>query len=338
MDPRAALERVVYLLDRSLAPQPKVRAFLHAIDVVASLEPGELEELHRTGRLTELGGIGSSTGAVIANALEDRPCSYINELEIASAIPIGEGAEIQDALRGDCHTHSTWSDGGASIEAMAKAAAALGHDYMVLTDHSARLTIAHGLDAARLEAQLDEIEGLREALNPLQLLTGMEVDIFEDGTLDMDDEMLGRLDVVVASVHSKIAMPEEQMTQRMLRAVESPHVDVLGHCTGRKVMTPGNKGRRGSTFDAEKVFAACEQYGTAVEINCRPERQDPPDDLLELALDVGCLFAISSDAHAPGQLEWLPFGCDKAARQGIEPERIINTWAPESLRQWAASR
>jgi putative hydrolase len=134
------------------------------------------------------------------------------------------------------------------------------------------------------------------------------------------------------------------MTKRMVMAVASPHVDVLGHCTGRKV--PGSQrqvgqsdfaGRVGSRFDPEIVFAACARFDTAVEINCRPERQDPPDDLLTLALDWGCKIAIDTDAHAPGQLEWQPFGCDKAARHGVEPEEVINTWDPDELIEWAAA-
>lgn len=338
MDPKPYLERVIYLLDRALAPAPKVRAFQRAIEVVSSLGPGELETLHRTGRLYDLPGIGTSTGGVIADAIEERPCSYLEALGASSAIPIGEGAALRAAIRGDCHTHSNWSDGGASITAMVDAAAALGHDYMVLTDHSARLTIAHGLDASRLGEQLDEIDELRSQMHDFRLLSGMEVDILEDGSLDMDDEMLARLDVVVASVHSKLSMNEPDMTRRMLRAVESSHVDIFGHCTGRKVVRDGHKGRAGSQFDAEKVFAACERNGTAVEINCRPERQDPPDELLEIAMAAGCFFAISTDAHAPGQLEWQPYGCDKAARHGIEAQRIINTWSGDVILDWANSR
>ena len=160
---------------------------------------------------------------------------------------------------------------------MARTAQALGHEYMVVTDHSPRLTIAHGLNRERLLQQLDEIEALNEELAPFRILTGMEVDILEDGSLDQDDDLLERLDVVVASVHSKLRMPEQEMTRRMVMAVASPHVDILGHCTGRKVV---GTGRPQSQFDAEIVFAACARFDTAVEINCRPERQDPPEELL----------------------------------------------------------
>jgi putative hydrolase len=217
---------------------------------------------------------------------------------------------------------------------MAQTAQELGHEYIVLTDHSARLTIAHGLSAERLEQQLVEVARLNEELAPFRILTGMEVDILEDGTLDMTDEMLSRLDVVVASVHSKLSMEKAEMTRRMVLAVANPNTDILGHCTGRKVV---GRGRPQSKFDAELVFAACARFDKAVEINCRPERQDPPEDLLQLALDWGCKVSIDTDAHAPGQLEWQPYGCDKAARMGIEPSEIVNTMSADDLVAWAAS-
>jgi putative hydrolase len=160
----------------------------------------------------------------------------------------------------------------------------------------------------------------------------MEVDILEDGRLDLSDELLGRLDVVVASVHSKLRMERQAMTERMVRAAASPHVDILGHCTGRMI------GKRPpSTFDADYVFAACAQFGTAVEINCRPERLDPPRELIDLALEYGCWFAIDSDAHATGQLEWQPHGCDRAAEREVPIERIVNTLTADDLLAWVAA-
>jgi putative hydrolase len=334
MDPTVALDRIVYLLDRELAPAPKVKAFVKARELVEEIDPDELRHLHEEGRLKELPGIGESTGRAIAEALDGNVPAYLTKLEETSAIPMGEGAAIRAALKGDCHTHSLWSDGGAPIAAMAKAAQDLGHEYLVMTDHSARLTIAHGLSAERLEEQLVEIEGLNEELAPFRILTGMEVDILEDGSLDMTDEMLAKLDVVVASVHSKLSMERSEMTRRMVLAMASPHTDILGHCTGRKVV---GKGRPQSKFDAELVFAACARFGKAVEINCRPERQDPPEDLLKLALDWGCKVSIDTDAHAPGQLEWQPYGCDKAARMGIDPGDIVNTMAADDLVAWAGT-
>ena len=334
MHPADALDRIVYLLDRALAETTKVRAFARARDVLQDVGDDEVAKLHATGKLTELAGIGPTTARVIGEALDGDVPSYLVHLEDETIIPLGEGADLRAALKGDCHTHSTWSDGGASIESMARTAIALGHDYMVLTDHSPRLTVAHGLSADRLRAQLDEVFALNERLTPFRVLTGIEVDILVDGALDQRDDLLARLDVVVASVHSKLRMERSEMTRRMVNAVASPHVDILGHCTGRKLV---GSGRPPSQFDAEIVFAACAQFDTALEINCRPERQDPPDELLELAIDWGLRFAVDTDAHAPGQMEWQVYGCDKAARHGIEPERIVNTMAADDLVEWAAT-
>jgi putative hydrolase len=334
MRPADALDRIVYLLDRVLAETTKVRAFARARDVVLEVGDDEIARLHAAGKLTDLAGIGPTTAKVITEALDGGIPSYLAKLEGETVLPVGEGEAVRAALRGDCHTHSTWSDGGAEIEKMARTAIALGHEYMVLTDHSPRLTIAHGLNAERLVAQLDEVAALNERLAPFRILTGIEVDILEDGTLDQTDELLARLDVVVASVHSKLRMERADMTRRMVTAVASPHVDILGHCTGRKLV---GRGRPPSTFDAEYVFAACARFDTALEINCRPERQDPPDELVELALHWDLRFAVDTDAHAPGQMEWQVYGCDKAARHGIEPERIVNTMDADDLVAWAAA-
>ncbi|MBX3312846.1 MAG: PHP domain-containing protein [Actinobacteria bacterium] len=340
MDVIEALERVVYLQDRALLPTQKTAAFLKARDIVAELPDGELDARLAAGTLTELPGIGPSTAKVITQAAAGGVPDRITELEESTRIPLGEGAALRAALKGDCHTHSTWSDGGASIATMARTARDLGHEWLVMTDHSPRLTIAHGLDRNRLAAQLDEIAALNEELAPFRVLTGMEVDILVDGGLDQDEDMLARLDVVVASVHSKMKMPEREMTERMVMAIASPHVDILGHCTGRKVkgfLPDQTEVRPQSAFDAELIFAACARFDTAVEINCRPERQDPPPDLLDLALEWGCKISIDTDAHAPGHLEFLAYGCDKAVAHGIEPERIVNTWSADDLLAWTAS-
>lgn len=326
-----ALERAIYLLDRDLAPSQKVRAFKRAVEIVTEVGSDEITARVAAGTITDLDGIGPSSGRVITEAIQRVDDGYLTELDEQTRVVAGVGAQLRAALRGDCHSHSTWSDGGAELPRMAGAAMALGHDYLVATDHSARLTIAHGLDEARLEKQLDEIARLNERYAPFRILSGMEVDIFDDGSLDLNDEFLGRLDVVVASVHSKMRMPSDAMTRRMATAVANPHVDILGHCTNRKL---SGGGRPPSDFNAEIVFAACAQFDTAVEINCRPERQDPPEELLALALEWDCKVSINTDAHAPGQLEWQPYGCDKAALLGVPVENIINTWPVEELLAW----
>lgn len=334
MSPADALDRVVYLLDRDLAEGRRIQAYVKARDLVRELGDDVIAARHAEGSLLDLPGIGASTGKVIALALDGGIDEHLATLDAETAIEVGEGGALRATLRGDCHSHTTWSDGGASLDEMVRTAISLGHEYLVVTDHSPRLTIAHGLNRERLVAQLDEIERVREQVAPFRVLTGIEVDILQDGGLDQDDDLLERLDIVVASVHSKLSMPEPEMTRRMVLAVASPHVDILGHCTGRKVV---GAGRPQSTFDADIVFAACARFDTAVEINCRPERQDPPEELLSLAIDWGCKVAIDTDAHAPGQLEWQAYGCDKAARLGIEPDQIVNALPADDLIAWAAS-
>jgi putative hydrolase len=329
MTPVEALERVVHCLDRAHETGFKTKAFVRALEVVRATPPEELETRAAAGTLKDLDGIGDSTARLITETLHG-DTSYVGKIEGETQVTITDGgARYRAALKGDCHLHSRWSDGGATIEAMARTARDLGHDYMVLTDHSPRLTIAHGLSKERLEQQLADVAVLNDKMAPFRILTGIEVDILEDGALDHTDDVLGQLDVVVASVHSKLRMERQAMTERMVRAVASPHVDILGHCTGRMI------GKRDpSTFDADYVFAACAQFHTAVEINCRPERLDPPRPLLELAIEYGCYFSIDSDAHATGQLEWQPLGCNRAAECEVPLERVINTWPVDDLLRW----
>jgi putative hydrolase len=333
MTPVQALEQAIHYLDRAHDTGFKTKAFVRALDVVRSLPPEEIETRNTAGTLDQLDGIGAATARLVGEALAGGESSYLAKLDAETQVPITEAGKVfRDALRGDCHMHSRWSDGGATIEAMARTAIALGHEYMVLTDHSPRLTVAHGLSAERLVQQVDDVATLNERLAPFRILTGIEVDILEDGTLDHGDDVLSQLDLVVASVHSKLKMPEREMTERMVRAVASPHVDILGHCTGRMI------GKRDpSAFDPDYVFAACAQFRTAVEINCRPERLDPPRELLKLAIDYGCFFSIDSDAHATGQLEWQPLGCDRAAEVGVPLDRVINTWSADALLAWTAA-
>jgi putative hydrolase len=320
------LRQIAFQLERAGAPTYRVRAFRRAAQVVDDLPAAELEQHIGAGTLRSLAGIGPVTAEVIAQAADGKQPDYLETL-LGEAVP-AQRSDLRAALRGDCHTHSDWSDGGSPPREMAESARDLGHEWMALTDHSPRLTVASGLSAERLQAQLELIGRLNADLAPFRILTGIEVDILDDGALDQSEDLLGQLDVVVASVHSHLRMPAPPMTDRMVAAVRNSHVDVLGHCTGRLIT---GRGRPESVFDPEAVFGACRDHGVAVEINCRPERQDPPDRLLRLAVEAGCVFAIDTDAHAPGQLDWLGSGCSRAEKFGIGPDRVLNAHSADDL-------
>ncbi|MBV8086460.1 MAG: PHP domain-containing protein [Chloroflexi bacterium] len=333
MNPVEALERIGYLLERGREATYRVRAYRGAAAAIRALSDEELRDLAAKGRLQTLQGVGEKTEQVILEALAGEVPGYLRKLE--GNLDQEEDARakaLRAALTGDCHCHSDWSDGGSPIFEMAVAARELGHQFMALTDHSPRLTVAKGLSPERLRRQLDIVRELNQELAPFQILTGIEVDINEDGTLDQEPELLAELDLVVASVHSKLRSDSETMTGRMLAAIAHPQVNILGHCTGRIVV---GRGRPESTFDHERVFAACAEHDVAVEINSRPERLDPPKRLLALARDLGCCFSIDTDAHAPGQLEWQTYGCDRAAACEVPPDRIVNTKAMDDFLAWS---
>lgn len=327
MDAAEALLEIASLLERERASRYRAKAFRQAAAVLADL-PDEI--LRDATRLRAQKGIGASTFEVIQQAQQGMVPDYL--VELRGEVEPERRSALRAGLRGDLHSHTDWSDGTTSIETMVAAARALGHEYLAITDHSPRLRVARGLSAERLREQIPLVHGRSD--DALTVLAGIEVDILEDGALDQTAELLAELDIVVASVHSKLRMDAGPMTRRMLAAVADPHVNVLGHCTGRLVQ--GERGTRPpSQFDARAVFAACAENGVAVEINSRPERQDPPDELIAIALDEGCLFAIDSDAHAPGQLSLLDHGAERAEAAGVPAERIVTTWGLERLRAWA---
>ena len=337
--PVDALRRVAFLLERSRAGSYRVEAFRNAKMVISGLSEDEVRSRAKDGTLKELPGVGSSTATVIAEAAEGEMPAYLQSLQEKETKPLTNGGEeLYAALVGDLHSHSNWSDGGSPIQEMVLTAFELGQEWMALTDHSPRLTVANGLSVERLTAQLGVVDAINDGLSDqFRLLKGIEVDILDEGDLDQTDAMLDQLDIVTASVHSKLSMDSGPMTKRMVTAVLNPRVNVLGHCTGRMVM--GSRGTRPqSKFDAEAVFEACLEGNTAVEINSRPERQDPPDELIQLARDIGCTFTIDSDAHAPGQLDFKALGCERAERLGIPAERIVTTWPVERVLEWASWR
>lgn len=327
MEPIDALTEIAALLERERASRYRSKAFRTAAAAIAGLDRDELSD---AASLRRRAGIGDSTFAVIQQALAGEVPDYLAQLRARYA---PARSALRALLRGDLHCHSDWSDGTTPIADMVTAARALGHEYLALTDHSPRLRVANGLSAERLREQLGVVAGLSG--DGFTLLSGIEVDILDDGALDQDDALLGELDVVVASAHSKLRMDAAAMTRRLVAAASHPRVDVLGHVTGRLIA--GERGTRPpSTFDARAVFDACAAHGVAVEINARPEREDPPDELIAVALEAGCLFAIDSDAHAPGQLGLLDEGAARAERAGVPPERIVTTWPLDRLRAWTA--
>jgi len=346
-DPVEDLRRIAFLLERTLESSYRVKAFRTAAAALAALPSDDVALLARTGGLRTITGIGERTAAVVEESVAGHVPEYLAALEATAAGPLAEGGDaLRAALRGDLHLHSDWSDGGSPIEEMARTAAALGHEYAALTDHSPRLTVARGLTPQRLRRQLEVVARVDADVRPFHLLTGIEVDVLADGGLDQEPELLAELDVVVASVHSDLRMPADAMTRRMIAAIADPHTDVLGHATGRYVIdrqflqgrfsgrTRSGRARPESQFDARQVFAACVQAGVAVEINSRPERLDPPLRLIRRAVEAGCLFAIDTDAHAPGQLDWQPLGCARAEACGVPAERVVNTWPLPDLLAW----
>jgi putative hydrolase len=350
-DPVADLRHIAFLLERANEATYRVRAFRSAANALAALPADEVAARAADGTLTKVSGVGDVTARCVTESLAGEEPVYLRRLLSTEGVNLDAAAtDLRTALKGDCHTHSDWSDGGSPIEEMALSAVELGHEYVVLTDHSPSLKVARGLTADRLRKQLDYVAAVNEQLpEGFRILTGIEVDILADGSLDQDEELLARLDVVVGSVHSGLRDDSARMTRRMLAAIANPHLDILGHCTGRMVANrpvgaegPGDRGHRKrlrppSDFDAAAVFAAIVEHGKALEINSRPERQDPPKRLMRQALEAGCMFVINTDAHAPGQLDWQKYGCERAALCGVTADRVVNTWPAEKVVDWAAA-
>lgn len=236
-------------------------------------------------------------------------------------------------LRGDFHSHSTWSDGGATIAQMAQAAIARGYAYLGVSDHTHSLTITGGLDETRIRAQWVEIDRLNAELAPFRLLKSAEVEIRRDGALDLPDAVLAGLDIVIASLHNGLRDERAAVTGRLLGAINSPHVDIIAHPSGRIV-----GGRAGADYDWDAIFAAAAATGTALEINAAPERLDLNDEHARRALAAGVLLTIDCDAHEPANLDLMPFGLAVARRAWTPPERVLNTRPLEEVLAWATNR
>lgn len=256
----------------------------------------------------------------------------LGEVEMAGAGRLPDLTTLE-AIRGDLHVHSTWSDGRSTIHEIALAAKEQGYEYIAITDHSQALKIAGGLTRDDLLRQREEIARVKEAVPGVQILAGVEVDILADGSLDLDDEILAELDLVVASIHSGLRQDREKLTQRLVRAIAHPHVDIIGHPTGRLL------GERGAAdVDIDRVIEAAAEHQTALEINASPQRLDLKDALARRAAEAGVLLAVNTDAHETGQLAFMELGVGVARRAWCTPAQILNAKSWDELLRWLKER
>jgi putative hydrolase len=314
------LSEIGYLLRQDPEEKFRAKAFSAAAWSLAVTRPN-LEALHGSNELTTLEGVGAGIAKVLAEVLETGHSRYLDRLREQSKQPARDDESVLDfaQYRGDVHSHSTWSDGKATMLEMARGAEAMGYSYLGVTDHSPRIKVVNGLDADRLLAQSREMAEVQAQVPRVALLQGIEVDILEDGALDLPDMVLELLDVVIASPHMKLRQEPAAMTERMLRAVSHPYVDVIGHPTGRR---PGS--REGASYDFEAVFKEAARNGVALEIDCDPARMDLSPEMARLALELGCNFTLDADAHAPAEFAYVPMGMWMARRAGIPQNRILN--------------
>ena len=247
------------------------------------------------------------------------------EIEAAAKGPLPELIQVAD-MRGDLHMHSTWSDGRSSIEEMVTACAARGYEYMVISDHSKSLAMTGGLDAYRLRLQWAEIDQVRARHPEIRILRAMEVDILGDGSLDLEDEMLAGLDLVLVSLHSRFDLPADQQTERVLKALSHPEVNIFCHPTARLI----NR-RKPVEMDLDLILRRAAELGVAVELNSSPNRLDLKDTHLKLARELGCKVVIDTDAHRIGELDLMRYGVEQARRAGLRPEDVLNTLPYEAF-------
>jgi putative hydrolase len=314
------LSEIGYLLRQDPEERFRAKAFSAAAWSLAIQRPN-LARLHTANELTSIEGVGPGIAKVLAELQETGHSRYVDRLRERMKQPARNDESVLDFGRyqGDVHSHSNWSDGKATMLEMARGAEALGYRYLGVTDHSPRITVVHGLNADRLLAQSREMAEVQAQVPGVALLQGIEVDILEDGALDLPDMVLELLDVVIASPHVKLRQEPAAMTERMLRAVSHPHVDVIGHPTGRR---PGS--REGATYDFEAVFKEAARHRVALEIDCDPARMDLSPEMARLALELGCNFSVDADAHAPAEFAYVPMGMWMARRAGIPQDRILN--------------
>src|SRR3981081_2938885 len=321
------LSEIGYLLRQDSEEESRATAFAAAAWSLAVQRP-DLMALHGANELTTLEGVGQGIAKVLAEVVETGKSRYLVRLREELKQPARDDESNLDFARykGDIHSHSKWSDGKATMLEMARGAEAMGYRYLAVTDHSPRIKVVNGLDAERLLAQSREMAEVQAQVPGVALLQGIEVDILEDGSLDLPDMVLELRDVVIASPHVKLRQEPAAMTERMLRAVSHPHVDVIGHPTGRR---PGS--REGAAYDIEAVFKEAARNKVALEIDCDPARMDLSPEMARLAFELGCNFSLDADAHAPAEFAYVPMGMWMARRAGIPEERILNFRPIEAL-------
>ena len=317
----AVLAEIAYRLRHDPEQSFRSRAFSRAAATLHRLKP-DLAAVRSGPGLESIEGIGSGIAKVLIELLETGHSAYLERLreEVGEETPVAAGEGVNPAqLKGDLHCHTDWSDGGATVLEMARAARARGYSYLAITDHSPRIKVVNGLGPERLAAQAAEIKRAMERMPGFTILRGIECDILEDGSLDLPDEALAELDVVIISPHVKLKMEAAEMTERMLRAVSSPHADIVGHPTGRRLGS-----RPGATYDFEKVFKTAAAHHTALEMDCDPARMDLSPELARLAAECGCMLSLDSDAHYIDQFAYVDQGAWMARQAGIGPDRLLN--------------
>jgi putative hydrolase len=317
----AVLAEIAYRLRHDPEQAYRSRAYGKAAATLNRLKP-DLATLRAEGRLESIEGIGAGIAKVLVELLDTGSSAYAEGLREAAGEPAPSpaAAGVNPALlRGDLHSHTDWSDGGATVLEMARAAKARGYSYLAITDHSPRIRVVNGLGPERVAAQAAVIRQAMDQLEGFTILRGIECDILEDGSLDLPDEVLAELDVVVISPHVKLKMEPAAMTERMLRAVSNPHADIVGHPTGRRLGT-----RPGATYDFEAVFRQAARSRTAMEMDCDPARMDLSPELARLAADCGCRLSLDSDAHSPDQFAYVDSGAWMARQAGIGPDLLLN--------------
>lgn len=329
----AYLAEIAYLL-RHQGDTHRARAFTRVAAVLLRERP-DLRSLREADGLEKLEGVGAGIARTLAELVDTGRSSYLDRLRNgvgqeapATAATFEISQLVQMGYRGDLHAHSDWSDGGASVLEMGRAARGRGYEYLAITDHSPRITVVNGLGPERLLAQRRLIDEANRELDGITILQGVEVDILEDGSLDLPDHALAALDLVIASPHLKLRQESAAMTERMLRAVEHPHVHVIGHPTGRR---PGS--RAGAQYDFEAVFRAAADRGVVLEIDCDPARMDLSPELARQAALLGCRLSLDSDAHAPDQLLYVDLGIWMARRAGIGTDRLVNWLSLPELKE-----